>query len=300
MNLHDELGNHGADAAAEMARRLESAEVRVTLTDRVRRGRRRRALGGAGTVAAVALVAVGAFALLPLGEDASDPLRPAGVVSAGPYEYEVAADSREADPEVTLRGDSAVMCADTLHLTAGLTVHDPSAFTGSIALSALLTTLGETTDMTPPATPVPIDPGKPDGLTTGWDPDTPTWSVQLGGEVRSYELVSLLMDGGTVEGIAFGMSGGGDASGPRWASGGTPIPNIGQCDQSLDAISGEPGDPMRTVLVAQFWGAATSTGGGTPLLATIVIDPTQPPVFFTGVSLFEENGYFDDGDTSGQ
>ncbi|WP_430868303.1 hypothetical protein [Demequina aurantiaca] len=282
MNLHDELGRHGADAAAESAGRLESAQVRATLGDRVRRGRRRRALGGAGAGAVVALAIVGLLALVPLGNDDPKLSEPAAVVSAGPYEFEVAPGSREADPEVMLRGDTAVMCGDTLDLTPGVTVHDAEALESAIELSAELTTLRETMDTTLPATPVPLDLDLPEGLTTEWDPNTAQWDVALGGDVRSLEVVPLLMDGETVTGVAFGISAGG-SSGPISSSSGVPIPRTGQCDQSLDSISNDPGDPMDSVLVAQYWGAPTAAGGDAPLLATIVVDPTQPATAGAGL-----------------
>ncbi|WP_084039196.1 hypothetical protein [Demequina sp. NBRC 110053] len=65
MNLHDELGRVGADATAGSSERLTSVETADALGTRVRRGRRRRAAAGVGSVAAVALVAVGVWSVLP-------------------------------------------------------------------------------------------------------------------------------------------------------------------------------------------------------------------------------------------
>jgi hypothetical protein len=250
-------------------------------------------------VASVALVAVGVWAVAPTPNDEQEPTGIHDIARAGPYSYEASADSRRGDPEVKLRGDAAVMCGDTVDLTSGVTVHDSEGFERSVRLGAELTTLGETTDATPPATPVPLDPNKPDGLTTGWDPLQPRWSVQLSGDVGSFELVTLLMDGQTVAGMAAGTSGSSNVTGRIWASGGAPIPRIGQCDDSLDALSAEPGDPMETLLVAQYWGASTSTNEDTTLLATIVIDPALPPNAGASLPVFKENNAFSEGSMNG-
>ncbi|GIG53817.1 hypothetical protein [Demequina activiva] len=131
MNLHDELGRHGADAAAESARSLGSVDVRDALGARVRRGRRRRAAGGAGVVAAVALVAVGVWSVLPgvpmdahpvATPSASTPPDPRSADGAGLVIDEETAISDDAALDVT-----ALRCGDATGLVSGVTAHDERA-----------------------------------------------------------------------------------------------------------------------------------------------------------------------------
>ncbi|GMA35241.1 hypothetical protein [Demequina litorisediminis] len=83
MNLHDELGRAGAEATGGSAERLVSGSVVESLGARVRRGRRQRALGGAGVVAGVGVAAVGLWAWLPLGGSARDVEPAASLFAAG-------------------------------------------------------------------------------------------------------------------------------------------------------------------------------------------------------------------------
>lgn len=276
MNLHDELRRHGAGASGEAADALRTDEVRATLGDRVRRGRRRRTLGGAGTVAGVALVAVGAWAVFPVPTHGTDPAGAGQSAHAGPYRYDVTGDSPTGEPEVLLRGDDAVACGDILDLTPGVTVHDPEALTRGLWAEAELTTLSETTGRKPPATPVPLDPDKPDGLMTGWDPNHPVWGVRLAGDALLMESVPLLMNGDTVMGSSSGTSTFNNLGGHGFASGGVAIPRLGYCEPSAESLTAEIGDPMDTVIVAQYWASTSSSPGGSQLLATIVFDPHVP------------------------
>lgn len=277
MNLHEELGRHGAEATADAARRLESAPVRERLSARVRRGRRNKNWGAAGVAAAIAIIAVGVWTLGPLNGRVVEPAVP-DPAHAGPYRYDVTpgADVRSGEPEVRLRGDDAAACGDVLDLTPGVTIHDEAALGLKLWATAELTTLGERMGSTPPATPVPLDPDKPDGLMTGWDPDSPTWSVELGGILGSYEVVALLMDGDTVMGATMGLSGGSSTSGEVEAVGGAPIPRVGYCEPSAQSLTADIGSPMDTVLVFQFWETGVYTEEGTPPLATIVVNPRVP------------------------
>lgn len=280
MNLHDDLGRYGADAVAGSRSRLESVEVRQTLSARVRRGRRKRAMGGGlGAVAGVAVVAVGLWTVMPGAGDGLEPATLGEPVTAGPYRYDVdAADPVDiAEPEVLLRGDGAVMCGDEVSLTPGVTVHDELAFERGIFLEAELATLGEISPYDPPATPEPIDPTNPDGPTNDWDPAEPRWTGWLGGTIRRGVTSALLLDGETVVGEIEGSSGGGP-EGYKESSLGSPIPRVGSCEvaeQTWDGLMAlERGDAMNTLLVTQFWGAGEP--GDRVLLATIVVDPNEP------------------------
>lgn len=83
MDLHDEFENFAFDRATESGNRLRGAEVRARLDARVTRGRRARyAAAGAGTVAAVGLIAVGAVMVPRLG---TTPVAPPS--SAGPVVF---------------------------------------------------------------------------------------------------------------------------------------------------------------------------------------------------------------------
>ncbi|MFW7413898.1 hypothetical protein [Demequina sp. SO4-18] len=133
MNLHDELGRHGADAVAESARRLSSSDVRSSLGARVRRGRRRRAVGGGvGAVAGIALVAVGAWSVLPgLGADDAEPAEtPSGTASPeaidGAVEYVI--DEEAPISDAVPRDMAGLGCGDTAALRSGMLVYDEGAF----------------------------------------------------------------------------------------------------------------------------------------------------------------------------
>lgn len=281
MNLHDLLGRYGADAVAGSRSRLSSVEVQDALDARVRRGRRRRAVGGGiGAVAGISLVAVGVWAVAPGLGAAVDPARPDAAASAGPYRYAVddAGDAPVQEPEIFLRGDAAVMCGDEVSLTPGVTVHDPEAFERGIFHAAELVTLADVTDRPPPATPEPLDPDNPDGPWTGWDPAEPVWDGWSGGLMTSQATHALLLDGDVVVGHIDGSSGGGSGESHVEGTSGSPIPRVGYCEPSelsWDQLTDlERGDPMDTLLVTQFWGAGEP--GDRALLATIVVDPREP------------------------
>lgn len=74
MDLHDEFERHAHALASESGSRLRGAEVRSRLEGRVTRGRRLRSVTvGAGTVAAVGVLAVGAVMVPRLGDQSLSP-----------------------------------------------------------------------------------------------------------------------------------------------------------------------------------------------------------------------------------
>lgn len=287
MNLHDLLGRYGADAAAGSRNRLESAEVREVLETRVRRGRRRRAVvGGVGAVAGVSLVAVGVWAVAPGLGSSVDVATSGDPAAAGPYRYvvdDVLDDHAVNDvplrqPEVYLRGDDEVMCGDELSLTPGVTIHDQAALGRGIFLEAELVTLGDVTRSDPPATPKPLDPDNPDGLSNSWDPSEPIWDGWAGGVMSRQISTALLMDAATVVGVLEGSMVQTSMEQEVEGSAGSRVPTVGHCDLTEisweDLSELERGDPMDTLLVSQFWGE--NQEGDVVLLATIVVDPHQP------------------------
>ena len=88
MDLHDELERYAHERAAESGARLRDAQVRARLESRVTRGRRvRSAAVGAGTLAAVSLLAVGAVMVPQLGGQSAPgsgrPTAPSGSTPPG-------------------------------------------------------------------------------------------------------------------------------------------------------------------------------------------------------------------------
>ena len=287
MNLHDELGRYGADAAASSRSRLESVEVRSALEARVRRGRRRRAAGrGLGAVAGLSLVAVGVWAVAPGLEGPVDVAASGEPASAGPYRYVVddvldehaRGDVPIREPEVFLRGDKEVMCGDELSLTPGVTIHDQAALGRALYFEAEIVTLGDVNPLDPPATPEPLDPDNPDGPTNSWDLSEPAWDGWAGGVMSRQISTALLMDGETVVGVLEGSMVQTSMEQEAEGSAGAPLPRVGYCDLTEgsweDVSELERGDPMDTLLVSQFWGE--SQIGEVVLLATIVVDPHEP------------------------
>lgn len=269
MDLHDELGRFGEQNSADAARRLRDDSSREAILASVTTGRRRRRIG-ATTVAAVAVgaVAIGAWAAAPALRSLADggvaPAGRPGIVRAGPYEYAVSADSPERPPQVVLDGAAAVTCGDTVDLTPGVTVHDPGALTGSIALGAQL---GSSDDLSKLLT-------ADQEAALNWDSSQSSWGVVMIGDELSYEATALLLDRDQVVGIAEPTVGYG--RGMSRVTGGLAVPRIGQCEGP--APSGKAGDPLNTVIVAQYWANGASSPNEWQLLATIVVDPNQPAV----------------------
>ncbi|MDN4480191.1 hypothetical protein [Demequina muriae] len=274
-DFHDALRRAAQQHGEAVAPSLTADAVVASSVHGISRGWRRRATAQAG-VAVLGVTAIGMAAWLVPSLGGVWDAEPAGA-DAGPFRYSVESggDVRDSEPEVMLRGADAVMCGDELDLTPGLTVHDAQALDRDLFLEAELTTLGDTLG-TPTAEPRPLDPDDPDGIMTGWDPDSPSWRIAGGGEVRSYRVATLLMDDDIVAGVvassAYGA--GGDEDAMLMGESGAGIPRIGQCDDSLDSWSNDPGDPMDTRLVAQYW--STSETGESTLLATVVVDPNEP------------------------
>lgn len=143
MNLHDELGRHGADAADEAAQRLSSRDVRSALNSRVRQGRRRRAVGGGvGAVAGIALVAVGVWGVLPGDTLNSEPAAPE--VSIDP-DLEARGEVYRIDEsapvgpvaEIDVRRSQSMVCGTPFDLDEGVMVHDTSVIAQGVTMAAL-------------------------------------------------------------------------------------------------------------------------------------------------------------------
>ncbi|MFN3866985.1 MAG: hypothetical protein ACK4MD_09780 [Demequina sp.] len=264
MNLHDELGRHGADAAAESARRLGSSEVRSALGARVRRGRRRRAVGGGvGAVAGVALVAAGVWSVLP---GVSPDLGPAGPSVRGGVTYEVdeTAPIEKVLP-VDLRMPRELQCGVVVQLDEGVTVHEPSVVDAGFAISA--------------AAELVADDGSryadPTSVWAGYEVHQFVYqasAADLSG-VQWYTMPMLLQRGEIVGlGIATGGAGSGamSMSGPEEAA--TPLP--GSCLE--DQLEGLGDGGYEPVLVAQLWSLSLAEP-----LATVVFSAGD--VEYTGL-----------------
>ncbi|MFW7413895.1 hypothetical protein [Demequina sp. SO4-18] len=287
-DFHDALRSAARRHGEAVAPGLSADAVVASSVHGISRGRRRRAATQAGVGAlGVAAIGVAGWLVLPLaGPGESEPAGPDDAVNAGPWRYEVGADPEAypiEEPSVMLNGGDEVMCGDELSLEPGVTVHDPDAFGRQIYQEAELTTLGETVG-TPTAEPRPLNSDDPDGIMTGWDPNQATWDGAIGGQLVGTETVSLLMDGDTVVGHAFGSSLSASWDGLMEGSGGGSIPREGLCEGSEFTIEEllelEHGDPMDTLLVTQFWGGSERGErvalGERVLLATIVFDPNEP------------------------
>ncbi|WP_062136419.1 hypothetical protein [Demequina aestuarii] len=267
MNLHDELGRHGADAVDESARRLSSSDVRAALGARVRRGRRRRAVGGGvGAVAGIALVAVGAWSVLP-GLGNGTVADPAGV-GGDATTYRVS-DSAPVEPlpggpfdnEDTLAYPE-LMCGDPFELEEGVTVHDASVLDDSWVASASSWALHD--DGSHHAAPT--------GINLGFETHYFRFASEFDGiqSVAQVEVPLLVRDGVVVGvGVAGGGSGGGgslavEPGGDDWLPEWTPSP--GQCgDEDRSAEFGD--GTYEPVWVTRLW---TSDVTSPEPLATIV------------------------------
>ncbi|WP_084128803.1 hypothetical protein [Demequina sp. NBRC 110055] len=266
MNLHEELGRIGADATAGSGSRLTSVEVADGLGARVRRGRRQRALGGAGVVAGVALIAVGVWSFAPLGD--SGPVGPAGTSVdstpryelpdiKGATEYTVDGSARMSDNvPVDLRLPNELICGAAVNLAEGVTVHDPSVLSAGVQVSAASRSLLDDDTV--------VD--DPDSIWVGYEAHHFETAVgwQDGAGI-STTTVPLLMRSGEIVGIgvAEGAEGGGPGgsaeSGPLWS----PLPG--------DCANGAPSGALvdgtyQPVLATQVWSANLQTA-----LATIVV-----------------------------
>lgn len=268
MNLHDEMGRHGADATAESAARLESAEVLTVLGGRVRRGRRARNLGAAGVVAAFAVMAVGAWSLLPVSDREVDPAEVSDVVRAGPYEYHVTVSSPLDEPEVYLEGASAVACGDTVDLTPGITVHDLEGYERALWMRAQL---GPPQDLEEWLAGDQLEELSHSG-------DQSVWAMEAGGENISVETKVMQVEGGQV--VAVGSPAEANLGGKGASAFGAvpmPGPSVGQC--AGGHTGGAVSDPADSVMVTQMWAMGFSSPDQDTLLATVVVDPnTLPPI----------------------
>ncbi|MFW2512363.1 hypothetical protein ACNI3K_01135 [Demequina sp. SO4-13] len=290
MNLHEELGRHGADAVDESAQRLSSSDVRSALGERVRRGRRRRAVGGGvGAVAGIALVGVGVWGVLPGATMNSEPAAP--VASIDP-ELEARGEvyridgSAPADPEIPIdvQDLSEEICAMTLDVNEGVTVHDPDVVDRGVAVAALslqatpedvteewLRELpsgdpGDAWDNLVAENPVAVDATAEQHL---FDHQV-AW--QVGDDITTTSVALLLQDDEVV-GVSgskgFSGDGAGSASSHMW----TPSPGV--CGDGSDGEVYTDG-VYEPVLVSQVW----SDEGGAPL-ATVVISAGE--VDYTGL-----------------
>ncbi len=245
MNLHDELGRHGADAAAESASRLESGAVRQALGARVRSGRRRRAVGGgAGVVAGVALVAVGVWGILPgtaLKSEPAGPVVPGGVT----YEVDETAVIDKIMP-VDLRMPQEMQCGFATELRSGVTVHDPSAVDAGFVISAATELMADDGSRSPSPSSVVVGT---EALAFRYEAS----ARDLTG-VQWYTMPMLLQNGEIVGmGAVNGVAGDGEMtmSGPddAWA------PEPGSC-LSGGQVEGLGDGAYEPVLVTQLWSAS--------------------------------------------
>ncbi|WP_084075242.1 hypothetical protein [Demequina sp. NBRC 110052] len=273
-DLHERLARHGSDAVAGSQTRLASQQTSDALVARVRTGRRRRAMGGAGVVAGVAVLGVGLWAALPGEPRAWQPAD--GRDSSYVYVLASDADFPVTEPTVLVDGDDAteLQCGDTVSLTPGVTVHDEAAFEGAIELKALL---GERE----------VSQGG------GFDyASVEMWTAMWGGLGLDWQVGSYLLDGDTVVAAVNGIRTVVNVADAGMMWGGTTMAALSpeQCGSGDEpsfpeypelAPAAEPG--MVPVLVAQ------AMEGGR-LLATIVVDPRVPTAIPGAEDLTEPSG----------
>lgn len=298
MNLHDELGRHGADAADESARRLSSSDVRSALGARVRRGRRRRAVGGGvGAVAGIALVAVGAWSvLLGVPTDA----QPAATIDADlesrgtTYEVDGAAIVDPAIP-IDLRQPDELRCGTPVELDEGPTVHDTSVTRDGVTVAALSVSSATPEEVTEPWLSG-LDEDARGGAWDGLVAEDPT-AIDVNTAQQVFEsqvvvddnpdlywtAIPLLMHDGEI--VSIGVSKGGDAGETDpvrlWTAG------PGTC--GAEGASGDLDDGVyEPVLVTQFW--SLSTPGA---LATVVFSAGE--IEYTGLGEATEESEADLG-----
>ncbi|WP_084079225.1 hypothetical protein [Demequina sp. NBRC 110057] len=274
MNLHEELGQAGADATAGSGERLASVEVGAALGARVRRGRRRRTLGGAGAVAGVAVVAVGLWTWLPWGGGGRD-VEPAA--SYSPPEIHHAVDYRVADSAsvvdevpLDLRTSGALVCGDDVVLQEGVTVHDRAVLSSGVEVRAasqsVLSMTRGNLDQVPEGEWDNLTASAPSTIDTATE--SHVFQVAVGwqdGDGITVMTAPLLLRGDQVVGVGVteGGSGGGAGGSAEASLAWTPLP--GECPGGTGSAS--LGDGVyEPVLVTQVWSASLQTP-----LATMVV-----------------------------
>ena len=260
--FHDQLHRAAHAHGESVGQGLRADAVVTASVDGIRKGRRRRTAAQATfSVVGVAVLGLGAWAVMPRETLNAEPAAP---VTAGPYVYALnpGADVNEGDPELLVRGQDVVACGDEVSLTPGVTIHDPAALETDSTIEASLTTLGM-------AWP------EGDGSDPDYDASEPVWDVAAEGTNVQLQAMTLLLDDGEVVGFAGGFQTSGGGTGG--AAGAIPVPAAGEC---LDFIGedAESGDPLDSVAIVQLWSAdrGVTVTGSNPL-ATVVVDPTVAP-----------------------
>lgn len=273
-DLRERLARHGAGATAGSGTRLASSETADALSARVRGGRRRRALGGAGVVAGVGVIAIGLWAALPGEPQAWQPADG----ESGSYVYVLPSDAElpVTDAVVLVDGDDAteLQCGDTVALTPGIAVHDEAAFAGALELKAVLGVEH-------------VSRG------AGFDyVDIPTWNLMWGGLSLDWQVGSYLLDGNTVVAATNGIGTTVNVAdaGMMWGGTGMDVLSPGVCGSGAEPsfpedpeLAPEATPDMVPMVIAQ----AMHNGD---LLATIVVDPRYPTAVPGADRLTEPSG----------